>query len=160
MAETNDNQDQDDIKTLREKADQATAAQAEAQTARRELAFVKAGIDTESKLGGLLFKTYEGDLTKDALQTEAKELGLFRDEETTPKGKASDEETKQTRQREELSSDSEDPVLDESVNIDQAFANFHKARKSGATQDEASKEVLGTIFEGASKGQEEFLVKE
>lgn len=160
MAETNDNQNQDDIKALREKADSATAAQADAVAARRELAFVKAGIDTESKLGGLLFKTYEGDLTKDALQAEAKELGLFREEETTPPGKASAEETKQTRQREELSSESEDPVKDESVNIEQAFSEFHKARKAGATQDQASTAVLGSIFKGASEGQEEFLVKD
>lgn len=162
MADQNDNQNQDDIKTLRERAEAATAAEAAAEAAKRELAFVKAGIDTESKLGGLLFKTYEGELTKDALQAEAKELGLFKDEETKPPAKstASEDEKRQTRQREEMSSETEDPVLDEHVNIEQAYSEFHKARKGGATQDEASTVVLGKIFEGAAKGQEEFLVKD
>lgn len=50
----------------------AQAANAEANaSAQRELAFVKAGIDTSSKLGSMFVRTYEGELTADAIKAEA-----------------------------------------------------------------------------------------
>lgn len=51
-----------DIKALREAAKTGKTAAAENDKLRRELAFAKAGIDTDSKLGSMLFKTWEGDL--------------------------------------------------------------------------------------------------
>ena len=45
----------------------------------RELAFLKAGVDVETKAGKLLMKSYDGDLADiEALQTEAKELGVYK----------------------------------------------------------------------------------
>lgn len=46
------------------------------QTASRELAFVKAGIDTENGVGKLLAKTYDGELDPEAIKTYAQEYGI------------------------------------------------------------------------------------
>lgn len=160
MADQDDTTNQDELKDLRAAAEAGKAAVADAEAARREIAFVKAGIDTDSKLGKLMFKTYEGELTKDAIVAEATDLGLIK-EETKADGKATEGEKQQTKQREGLSADSEDPVnTDEHVNIDQAYSEFHKIRKEGGSQDEASRAVLGAIIGSAASGDETFLVKD
>lgn len=46
------------------------------QTASRELAFVKAGVDTENGVGKLLAKTYDGDLDPEAIKAYAQEYGI------------------------------------------------------------------------------------
>jgi hypothetical protein len=68
-----DTDDTPNIKALRAAAEDGKRAREEAAAARRELLFVKAGVDTESKLGKLLFKTYEGD-DLEALKQEWTEL--------------------------------------------------------------------------------------
>jgi len=66
------------IRQLREKLEeQGKQLKADA-GARRELAFIKAGVDTSSKQGQYFLKAYEGDLSDiEALKTEAGELGLL-----------------------------------------------------------------------------------
>ena len=59
----------EDIKLMRERAKLAPQLQ-------RELAFAKAGIDYESGQGALLFKVYEGELTKDAILAQAAEYKI------------------------------------------------------------------------------------
>jgi hypothetical protein len=64
-----DDEDVDETpQQLREAANRSKQHKAEADAARRELAFVKAGIDTDSKLGKLVFTTYDGELTADAIK--------------------------------------------------------------------------------------------
>ena len=46
------------------------------QSAKRELAFSKAGIDTSSGVGKLLAKTYDGDLDPEEIQAFAQEYGI------------------------------------------------------------------------------------
>jgi hypothetical protein len=60
----------------RAKAD-ADAARSEAEAARRELAFVRLGIDPDSKNGKLLAKAHEGEISVDALRATAVEYGLL-----------------------------------------------------------------------------------
>lgn len=71
------------IRELRKDAKQAKKARAEAnakaeeaERLRRELAFVKAGIETDSRLGQMLFKSYDGELTAEAIKSFAAEVGL------------------------------------------------------------------------------------
>lgn len=59
----------EDIKLLRERAKKSGQLE-------KELAFAKAGIDYESGQGALLFKVYDGDLTKDAILGQANEYGI------------------------------------------------------------------------------------
>ena len=71
-------EDSDLVRRLRAEIKDRNSRLAEAETARRELAFVKAGIDTSSKLGQLFAKSFEGDVSDvEAIKAEAKELGLL-----------------------------------------------------------------------------------
>lgn len=54
---------------LKQQVEQGSAAQ-------RELAFVKAGIDTENGVGKLLAKTYDGELDPEVIKTYAQEYGI------------------------------------------------------------------------------------
>lgn len=57
---------------------------AEAETAKRELAFVKAGIDPNSPMSKYFMKGYEGDLDPDAIRQAAVEAQLISPPEATP----------------------------------------------------------------------------
>ncbi|MCO1498224.1 hypothetical protein, partial [Limosilactobacillus reuteri] len=59
---------------LREAARLGKEAQARAEQLARENLFLRAGVDLDSKVGKMLFKTWEGD-DIDALKAEAGELG-------------------------------------------------------------------------------------
>lgn len=71
-----EDQEQEDLAGLRKAARDGKAAQQQLEQMRRELMFAKAGIDTDTKLGKMLFKTWEGD-SLDDLRVEAEELGLM-----------------------------------------------------------------------------------
>lgn len=58
------------------KAD-AAKDRAEADAAKRELAFLRAGIDLDSPQGKLFAKAYDGDPTADAVKAQAQEFGLI-----------------------------------------------------------------------------------
>jgi len=76
-----------EINNLKQQIDQGQGAQ-------RELAFLKAGIDTETGPGKLLAKAYDGDLDPEAIKTYAQEYGI----ET---GSQRQEATTATQQREQ-----------------------------------------------------------
>ena len=61
---------------LQDEAETARAQIAEATAIKRENAFLKAGIATESGVGKLFFKSYEGELTPEAIKRAAEEDGL------------------------------------------------------------------------------------
>ena len=73
------------IKLLRSQLKESKGAAKANAAAQRELAFLKAGVDTSTKAGALLLKAYDGDLSDiEALQNEAKELGALRGEQAAP----------------------------------------------------------------------------
>lgn len=55
----------------------AAEALAEANAAKREAAFLKAGVNPDSPLGKMFTKSYDGDLSVDAIKTAASEVGLI-----------------------------------------------------------------------------------
>lgn len=66
------------VRDLRAAASRGEKARAENEGLKREMAFMKAGIDTESKAGKLLLKAYDGDLTDiSALKAEGESLGAL-----------------------------------------------------------------------------------
>lgn len=68
------------IQRLRQQLEDQGKQLKESAEARRELAFLRAGVDTEAKAGKLLLKSYDGDLSDiEALRTEAQELGVYRE---------------------------------------------------------------------------------
>jgi hypothetical protein len=74
MSDTQTDTQEPDIRSLRAAAEAGKTAQTELAQAKRELMFAKAGIDTDTKLGSMLFKTFEGD-DPEALKAEAAEVG-------------------------------------------------------------------------------------
>lgn len=77
MSDENEQNDEPQhIKDLRKQAQDGKAAADENAKLQRELAFVKAGIDTTSKPAQALLNSYEGELTVEAIKAEATEWGL------------------------------------------------------------------------------------
>lgn len=62
---------------LEQDAEEGRKAVEAAQQARRELAFIKAGIDVDSPQGKLLAKAYEGEATAEAVKAFAVEHGVL-----------------------------------------------------------------------------------
>jgi hypothetical protein len=63
-----------DLRVIRERAAQADAAEARVADLRRQVAFLKVGIDVESAAGRALLRGYEGSL--DDLAKVAQEYGI------------------------------------------------------------------------------------
>lgn len=72
------------MKELEKEAAELRKQIAEAETAKRELAFVKAGIDPNSPMSKYFMKGYEGDLDPDAIRQAAVEAQLISPPEATP----------------------------------------------------------------------------
>lgn len=66
-----------DIKELRDAAKQGREAAKQAAALARENAFLKAGVNPEDPKAKYFVKGYDGELTAEAIQTEAKVLGLL-----------------------------------------------------------------------------------
>lgn len=86
----NEDQGQPSGKGLRDQLEAALARvtqleqqNADLQSAGRELAFLKAGIDTENGVGKLLAKTYDGELDPESIKSYAQEYGIGSDTTTT-----------------------------------------------------------------------------
>lgn len=72
------------MKELEKEAAELRKKVADAETARRELAFVKAGIDPNSPMSKYFMKGYDGELDPDAIRQAAVEAQLISPPEATP----------------------------------------------------------------------------
>lgn len=141
----------DNLKELRQAADEGRKAKSEAEQAKRELAFVKAGVDTDTKLGQLLLKTYEGDLTAEAIKAEALEIGAIKTEAppTTPATPASTDEQAQSRERQGLASEPDVQTDQGADPYKVAFTKFEEARAAGDTREMAAGAAFAEILKAA-----------
>ena len=153
-----ENETQEDVSELRKAAEGGRAAKAEAALAKRELAFVKAGIDTDSKPAQALLKNYEGDLDVESIKAEAAEWGLVQaTSEPTPETEEPQVETfteaaAQQAMREAVSGtpapDTPKPV----GGVDAAFKQFLEDREEGVSQLEATNRAFGAVIKAAAQG--------
>lgn len=65
------------VRDLEKRAKGAEQAKAEANAAKRELAFIKVGIDLDSPQGKLFAKAYDGDYSVEAVRAAAMEYGMI-----------------------------------------------------------------------------------
>ena len=65
------------VRDLEKRAKEADKIRAEAESAKRELAFMKAGINLETPQGKLFAKAYDGEFTVDAVKAAATEYGVL-----------------------------------------------------------------------------------
>lgn len=152
----------DNLAQLRQAADDGRKARADAEAARRELAFAKAGIDTDSGVGKLLFSSYTGEPSKEAVLAAAAEYGIT---PATPEAQhaapvVSDEERRQSAERAALTTQSEPPAGTgpEPDPREVGLAEFRRARAEGKPTDIAADEFFGRVLEAAyAKGDERVI---
>lgn len=148
MADTDHPDVQDDEPSeLRKAADRGRAAQAEAEALKRELAFAKAGIDTDTKAGKMLLRSYEGELTADAIKAEAEEIGLFKPQQTAPVTEtATAEEREQTELRAGLATGSAATATPDEDPQEAGLRAGFEAKKMGANPADSFARGFGEAF--------------
>lgn len=65
------------VRDLEKRAKAADQAKAEAEAAKRELAFLKAGINLDTPQGKLFAKAYDGEFSAEAVKAAAEEYGVI-----------------------------------------------------------------------------------
>jgi hypothetical protein len=155
----NDPNESEDLKELRATAKNSRANAEKAALLEKENAFLRAGIDTESKPAKALIQSYDGDLAPDAIRKEAADWGLVKPAgEPAPEGgeqggassdtgdtpNADDEAARQAaaqqqdmRNKLQGSGAAPPPETPAKGGIDQAKDDFLEARKSGMPMDKS-----------------------
>jgi hypothetical protein len=140
------------IKELREAADRGRKASQELDTMKREMAFLKAGVDTDSKAGQLLFKAYDGELDTELLRVEAEELGILKDVQSAPRSEpdSTEADVHVANQRRDLAADSIAPDTQTESPYDAGHREFQKMIADGRPKDESAARFVHTVLEAAS----------
>jgi ribosomal protein L12E/L44/L45/RPP1/RPP2 len=159
--EHDDDQQQDDIAGLRKAAKDGKAALTENEQLRRELMFAKAGIDTETRLGKMLLKTFEGS-SLDELRAEAEEIGLIKP--VTNAGAAGDDDddddsAQQQQVRNSLAGGAATGSGPKTTPdpMSHALTNFHEQRKAGVRREDAALEVVDRVLSAAASGDKRVI---
>jgi hypothetical protein len=127
----------------------------------REMLFLKAGIDTDSKLGKMLLTTFEGD-DLDALKAEAIEIGLLPD----PADPA--QQPEQGRQDDQLRQSLHDGLSTGQPSGQTApetkhprhaaLENYQVAIRDGADEGAARTQAMESVLEAAAQGDKRVFV--
>jgi hypothetical protein len=164
MSDINDSYETDeqdtqgpDIRSLRKRAEQARELEAEVAQLRRENLFARAGIDTDSKVGKMLFRTWEGN-NLDELRSEAEELGLLGRPDQGRQAPPIEEQSQQNFRRDLSTGDAFAAAEVESVDpIDDAYENFYVDRKRGVPLEEAQLAAIDRVLVAASNGDQRVI---
>lgn len=144
-------QTQEDVSELRKAAEAGRSARQEADLAKRELAFVKAGINTDTKPAQALLRSYDGDLSTEAIQAEAREWSLI--DAAAPEVPDYSAEAEAQAQRDEMTAGTPAPDTAPKVSaVEEAFKEFNSDRESGKSQVDATNQVIGKIIKAAAMG--------
>jgi hypothetical protein len=150
------------VKKLRGELKARDKELAEAKTARRELAFVKAGIDTSTKLGQLFVKSYDGDIADvEAIKAEAVDLGILQVPSTTGDNAADSDEPGDTSAQ-ERSSLASGATGDDGSGVDPrqtAISRAQEAMKQGATFEHAAGGFVAELAKAAMSGDQRVVIK-
>ncbi len=148
------------IKELRDAADRGKEAIAERDQLKREMAFMKAGVDTDSKAGQLLFKAYDGELDTEAIQAEWQELVPTPVPVVEPEPAqetVTETDTQVSEQRQALAEDSVSVEATTQSPYEQGFQEFQKSYDSGKPKDESVARFVHTVLEAAGQGDERVI---
>jgi len=162
-----DTEDTDaDERTVTLNRDQIRALERDAKetrAARRELAFVKAGIDTDTPLGQMFFDAYKGDLTSEAIKEAAATIGLGREPEPeTPS--TPPEEQSSTGERRNLASGATGdlPPNPDDLKPDprkEARDLADKVLADGGSREEAMARQFSTLVQAAQSGDRRVILE-
>jgi len=158
MTDTNTHDDANEgIAGLREAARQGEHAKKEAAELKRQLMFAKAGIDIETKLGKMLYRTWEGD-DLELLKAEAIEIGLL-----NATGAAAAAAPDPARTAEDAARLSAQDALAGGYAAgaaedlgehptDKALKGYHVAVRGGMQEDEARIDAMAQVLGAAAAG--------
>jgi hypothetical protein len=137
------------IKELRDAADRGRKATQELDAVKREMAFLKAGVDTDTKAGQLLFKAYDGELETEAIQAEWQELvpGTAAPPPEPETVDATD--TQVAEQRRELAGDSVPPGTQTESPYDAGHREFKTMMDAGRPKEDSAARFIHTVLEAA-----------
>ena len=149
--------DPNGIKELRDAADRGREAIQERDQLKREMAFMKAGVDTDSKAGQLLFKAYDGELDTEAIQAEWQELAPSSvpvEQPEPAQDTVNETDTQVADQRQALAEDSVSVEASTQSPYEQGFQEFKTAYDSGRSKEDSAARFVHTVLEAAGQGDE------
>jgi len=143
---------------LRDALERAKAEAAEGQAAKRELAFIKAGIDTSTPMGSLFTRAYDGEIDADAIKAAAVKDGVIV-EGDTPEAETPEVPSTETSDRRLLTASGETitHTHDALASIDAAYAERVKLKSEGASDQKSAAPVLAAILRQAGEGNPNFI---
>lgn len=149
-----------DLKNLRRAANNASKNNAELAQAKKDLAFLRAGVDVDSAIGKLFTKAYDGDLDPAVIKEQAGEVGALITGTTPPVTETSEEgETQSTQERQNLANGA---AGDENLEVDPIKASLDSARqnmKNGMSEEDAMAEFIDDRLYAASKGDPRVIIQ-
>lgn len=139
------------LKRLREQAADAAAA-------KRELVFVKAGVDTDSRLGKLALAGYDGDLTVEAVKAFATEIGAIGTATKSPVVEITDDERALASDRQALAGGRAEPAQDQGEHPTLAALKDYQDRlQRGSGHERARAVALDKILTAAANGDQRVI---
>ena len=137
------------IKELRDAADRGKKASQELDAMKREMAFLKAGVDTDTKAGQLLYKAYDGDLETAAIQAEWSELVPAAAAPPPEPETVDATDTQVAEQRRELAGDSVPPENQTESPYDAGHREFRTMMDEGRPKEDSAARFVHTVLEAA-----------
>ena len=137
------------IKELRDAADRGKKATQELDAMKREMAFLKAGVDTDTKAGQLLYKAYDGDLETAAIQAEWSELVPAAAAPPPEPETVDATDTQVSQQRQDLAGDSIPPDNQTESPYDAGHRAFKEKVDAGRPTEDSAARFIHTVLEAA-----------
>ena len=137
------------IKELRDAADRGKKASQELDAMKREMAFLKAGVDTDTKAGQLLYKAYDGDLETAAIQAEWAELVPAAAAPAPEPETVDTTDTQVSQQRQDLAGDSVPPENQTESPYDAGHREFREMMDAGRPKEDSAARFIHTVLEAA-----------
>ena len=135
------------IKELRDAADRGKKATQELDAMKRDMAFLKAGVVTDTKAGQLLYKAYDGELVTESIQAEWQELvpGAV----MPPAETVDTTDTQVAEQRRDLAGDSVPPENQTESPYDAGHREFRTMMDEGRPKEDSAARFIHTVLDAA-----------
>ena len=144
-----DNQDPGGIRELRDAAERGKKASQELDAVKREMAFLKAGVDTDTKAGQLLYKAYDGELETGLIQAEWQELVPGAAVPPPEPETVDATDTQVAEQRRDLAGDSVPPGTQTESPYDAGHREFKEMLDAGRPKEDSAARFIHTVLEAA-----------
>lgn len=153
------------VKALRQAADEGAAAKRALAERDREIAFLKAGIDTDSAVGKMFAKAYDGDLSAEAVKAAATEVGALKPatpppaQQQAPQHDSADLALDAARRGLAGQAQAPDPRTPEEHPWQTASKKIEAARQQGLDHPNALAQGITAIMDAARQGDSRVFVQ-